>query len=488
MLVGVIIGGIARLVTPEDKEMDFLSFDPEVFFFLLLPPIIFEAGYSLKRKHFFDNFTPIVAYAFIGTLISTFIVGGLTFFLATSGVTTQVDKNNPMESLLFGALISAVDPVATLSIMGSPELQCDQLLYSLVFGESVLNDAIALVLFKTFRQYYDPDTADLTGADIPGAIVSFIFVSVGSIAIGIILGLTASFMYRHTRLYEYPKFETGLLFLFCYLCYSAAEAFGLSGIMAIFFQGILLSHYNSYNLSELSYVTAEQIFATLATVAETLVFLYMGLSVFTGAFNGWNPFTTILMLIFCIIARGCHIFPLTAVVNMCRSPTNQIPRKMQIVLWFVGLRGAIAFALACDMPGPNAKAYKANTLAICIFTTIVCGGVTEKILTRYGMKTGDSSEVVLQHGTNPYETLVPPQARRSNSMTAQVSVSVKSMFKKLDNEWLKPLFGGSGRGGRRGPKISEHMHDEDVRDGVAERGEEHELSFLRDDEEDADAR
>ena len=78
---------------------------------------------TTTNTSFFANITPIVAYAFVGTLVSTFVVGGLVFSLAKMGLTSSVDETNPMESLLFGALISAVDPVATLSIMGSPELQ-----------------------------------------------------------------------------------------------------------------------------------------------------------------------------------------------------------------------------------------------------------------------------------------------------------------------------------------------------------------------------
>ena len=110
-----------------------------------------------------------------GTLISCFVVGYLTFFVGKTGLVSGIDPNNPMEALLFGALISAVDPVATLSIMGSPELQCDQLLYSLVFGESVLNDAIAIVLFKTFHKYYDPEAPDLgQGSDSYGAPCLFV--------------------------------------------------------------------------------------------------------------------------------------------------------------------------------------------------------------------------------------------------------------------------------------------------------------------------
>ena len=231
-------------------------------------------------------------------------------------------------------------------------------------------------------RYYDPEVDNLDGADIPAAMAAFLFVSIGSILVGVSLGLASSYIYKHTQLYEYPKFETAMLFLFCYLCYSLAEALGLSGIMALFFNGILLSHYNSYNLSETAYVTAEQIFATLAVVCETIVFLYMGLSVFTGSFAKWKPLVSILTLGFCVLARAAHIFPLTWLCNLCRRPNNKIPKQMQFVLWFVGLRGAIAFALAENMPGPNKQSYVANTLFICIFTTVVCGGVTEKILTR----------------------------------------------------------------------------------------------------------
>jgi sodium/hydrogen exchanger 8 len=137
MLVGVVIGGIARLNV---TDLTLFSFSPELFFFVLLPPIIFEAGYSLEKKGFFDNIGAIVSliiinvmksslmqlsnlfllsqclYAFGGTIISAFAVGWLTFMFAQNGLIGHVDQDNAMEALLFGALISAVDPVATLSM------------------------------------------------------------------------------------------------------------------------------------------------------------------------------------------------------------------------------------------------------------------------------------------------------------------------------------------------------------------------------------
>ena len=129
------------------KELDYINFDPNLFFFVLLPPIIFEAGYQLQSKSFFRNFTTILFYAVGGTFISTFVIGGLTYMAAKLGM-IAVDNGSPLESMMFGALISAVDPVATLSIMGNPEINCHKLLYSLIFGESVLNDAVSIVLFK----------------------------------------------------------------------------------------------------------------------------------------------------------------------------------------------------------------------------------------------------------------------------------------------------------------------------------------------------
>jgi len=146
--IGMVVGLIAKLST---EQLELWVFSPELFFFVFLPPIIFKTGYSLNQKDFFDIIGAIVLFAMVGTIISTFTVGGITWYVARHGwVTGFVVEPSPMEALLFGALISAVDPVAMLSIMGNAELRCDRLLYSLVFGESVLNDAIAISLFRIF--------------------------------------------------------------------------------------------------------------------------------------------------------------------------------------------------------------------------------------------------------------------------------------------------------------------------------------------------
>lgn len=370
----------------------------------------------------------------IGTMVSTFVVGFGIFYIAKWGWLGEqvINTHNPMEALLFGALISAVDPVATLSIMGSPELNCDPLLYSLVFGESVLNDAIAISLFRVFLKYYDPDGPDFSGSEIPSALLSFATVSVLSILVGVTMGLGASYLYKHTLLSDYPNLETSLLFCFCYLCYATAEAMELSGIMALFFNGIVLSHYNSYNLSPTAHVASEQIFSTVATVTETIVFVYMGMIVFTGKFYAFSFKFSLAGLFLCLVGRFFNIFPLSFMANLCRGEDEKIPVQMQCVLWFAGLRGAIAFALAVNMPGSHADIYATSTLFICIFTTVVCGGCTEMILTHFGMKQTSDSMSSDRDG-------VPSSPRRHRHELK----GLKRVWKTFDDEVLKDYFGGS---------------------------------------------
>jgi sodium/hydrogen exchanger 8 len=445
LIIGMVIGGIARL-TVDDLKL--FEFSPEVFFFFLLPPIIFEAGYSLDRKGFFQNIGAITLYAILGTMISTFTVGILCFYAAKVGLIRDIDVENPMEALLFGALISAVDPVATLSILGNAELHCDPLLYSLVFGESVLNDAIAISLFKTFFKFYNPDGPDWSESEIPNALLSFIIVSSLSIVLGVGLGLGASWLYKHTELSDYPSLETALLLCFCYLCYSGAEAVGLSGILSIFFQAVVLSHYNSYNLSATAHVASEQIFSTFATLTETMVFIYMGMGVFTGRFQNWDIKFSILALAFTFIGRFLNIIPLSWLANQCRRGQQKIPGNMQVVLWFAGLRGAIAFALAENMPGPNKEVYATATLSICIFTTVICGGFTERMLTVFGMKGEPEREEEDEEGWSLSRlSYTPPTQPREGSVSElarrHVYEGVKGIWNQFDDQFLKPHFGGS---------------------------------------------
>ncbi|KAG8586702.1 hypothetical protein GDO81_005457 [Engystomops pustulosus] len=130
-----------------------VTFDPEVFFNILLPPIIFHAGYSLKKRHFFRNIGSILTYAFFGTAVSCFIIGNLMYgVVRLMKLVGQLNgKFYYTDCLFFGAIISATDPVTVLAIFN--ELRADVDLYALLFGESVLNDAVAIVLSSSIVAY-----------------------------------------------------------------------------------------------------------------------------------------------------------------------------------------------------------------------------------------------------------------------------------------------------------------------------------------------
>jgi len=169
---------------------------------------------------------------------------------------------------------------------------------------------------------------DVGGGEIAFAVVEFLGISVGSLVSGVACGLLCSYICKHSDLKDYPKYEIVLLFLFAYGSYALAEAIGLSGIMAIFFAGIVLAHYNSYNLSPTSNVTAEEIFEAFAAMAETFVFVYMGMGIFTGRFTQWNVGFIVLAILFCLIGRAFNTFPLAYLSNKKR--TQKIPPKMQV--------------------------------------------------------------------------------------------------------------------------------------------------------------
>ena len=181
-----------------------------------------------------------------------------------------------MRSLLFGSLISATDPVATLTLMGSPIIGAPPVLYALVFGEAVLNDAVAIVLYKSFEAFL---TVPFDSSTVMQALVQFVWVSFGSLGVGVAVALCASFMFKQTNFRAMPHFEITLILLFAFGSYFLSECLHLSGIMALFFCGLGLAHYNSTNISEITQHVTHDAFKSLAQICETFVFVYLGITI-----------------------------------------------------------------------------------------------------------------------------------------------------------------------------------------------------------------
>ncbi|XP_017046205.1 sodium/hydrogen exchanger 8 [Drosophila ficusphila] len=350
-------------------------FSPMGFFLVLLPPIIFESGYNLHKGNFFQNIGSILVFAIFGTTISALVIGAGIYLLGLAEVAFRLSFS---ESFAFGSLISAVDPVATVAIFHA--LDVDPILNMLVFGESILNDAISIVLTASITQSANANAEASTGEAMFSALKTFCAMFFASAGIGVIFALISALLLKHIDLRKHPSLEFAMMLMFTYAPYVLAEGIHLSGIMAILFCGIVMSHYTHFNLSTVTQITMQQTMRTLAFIAETCVFAYLGLAIFSFKHQVELSFV-IWAIVLCLIGRACNIFPLAFLVNKFRE--HKINNKMQFIMWFSGLRGAISYALSLHLNLDSQEKRHViitTTLIIVLFTTLVLGGSTMPLL------------------------------------------------------------------------------------------------------------
>ncbi|XP_069320549.1 sodium/hydrogen exchanger 6 isoform X3 [Eulemur rufifrons] len=449
MIYGLLVGLVLRygIHVPSDVNNVTLScevqsspttllvtFDPEVFFNILLPPIIFYAGYSLKRRHFFRNLGSILAYAFLGTAISCFVIGSIMYgCVALMKVTGQLAGDFYFtDCLLFGAIVSATDPVTVLAIFH--ELQVDVELYALLFGESVLNDAVAIVLSSSIVAYQpagdNSHTFDVTA--MFKSIGIFLGIFSGSFAMGAATGVVTALVTKFTKLREFQLLETGLFFLMSWSTFLLAEAWGFTGVVAVLFCGITQAHYTYNNLSTESQHRTKQLFELLNFLAENFIFSYMGLTLFTFQNHVFNPTFVVGAFIAIFLGRAANIYPLSLLLNLGRR--SKIGSNFQHMMMFAGLRGAMAFALAIRDTATYARQMMfSTTLLIVFFTVWVFGGGTTAMLSCLHIRVGvDSDQEHLG---------IPENERRT---TKAESAWLFRIWYNFDHNYLKPLLTHSG--------------------------------------------
>ncbi|XP_067121940.1 sodium/hydrogen exchanger 6-like isoform X1 [Centruroides vittatus] len=390
-----------ELTDVSSKKLDQkATFDPEIFFNIILPPVIFNAGYSLKKRYFFRNLGTIMSYAFLGTTISCVVIGGVMYSFLQLMSYLQFSFT---DCLYFGAIISATDPVTVLAIFS--DLHVDVNLYALVFGESVLNDAVAIVLSESISSYVE-NFQGQSGFEASSAFKSlgnFCYIFLCSFLIGSLMGCSTAALTKFTRLCELPLLESCLFFLMSYSTFLMAEAAQLTGIVAVLFCGICQAHYTYNNLSDESRARTKQLFELLSFLAESFIFTYIGVSMFTYRKHTWNFGFILIAFLAIAIGRALNIYPLTFLVNLGRH--NKIPLSFQHILYFAGLRGAIAFALAIrNTLSEQRRLILTTTSLIAIVTVIICGGFTTTLLTWLGIPIGIEDEREMVQFGSPKKT------------------------------------------------------------------------------------
>jgi NhaP-type Na+/H+ or K+/H+ antiporter len=406
-----------------DVARSILSFSPNVFYIALLPPILFNSGYELERDMFMRHIKPIVLYACAGTTISGFATGFLLYLVKWLG---WLGDFNPslLELLTFGALIAATDTVSVLGVLKAKRV--DPHLFSLVFGESALNDGVAIVLFKTLADMLADaeDVSPLTAAY--DFFLDFTIEAIGSPLLGIVFSFLAALVFKHVDFRGQRIIELSLYMLLMYVPFVLAEISYLSGIVTIFFAGMSARRYIEPNLTEETKENAKVIFKLASYLSETCIFLHVGLSIFgfKGSFKwGFIGFAFIAAL----AGRAMSIYPLSILFNLSlkevvhnplldcdddssvgsastastgssmslrrrkmrrrrKTPAKRkdkvVPFSFMHILWFAGLRGAVAYACAQNFPNVNGNSdtFLAATIIIVLVTVIVMGGATEPLI------------------------------------------------------------------------------------------------------------
>ncbi|XP_015266468.1 PREDICTED: sodium/hydrogen exchanger 7 isoform X2 [Gekko japonicus] len=423
-----------------------VTFDPEVFFNILLPPIIFHAGYSLKKRHFFRNLGSILAYAFFGTAVSCFIIGNLMYGVVKlmKLVGQLSDKFYYTDCLLFGAIISATDPVTVLAIFN--ELHADVDLYALLFGESVLNDAVAIVLSSSIVAY-QPTGGNVHAFDAAAFFKSvgvFLGIFSGSFMMGAVTGVVTALVTKFTKLHCFPLLETALFFLMSWSTFLLAEACGFTGVVAVLFCGITQAHYTYNNLSVESRSRTKQLFEVLHFLAENFIFSYMGLALFTFQKHIFSPIFIIGAFIAIFLGRAAHIYPLSFFLNLGRR--HKIRWNFQHMMMFAGLRGAMAFALAIRDTATYAHQMMfTTTLLIVFFTVWVIGGGTTPMLSWLNIRVGVDPDQDPPPSNDSFQVLQGdgPDLDRRNR-TKQESAWIFRLWYSFDHNYLKPTLTHSG--------------------------------------------
>uniref|UniRef100_A0A3Q3JUA3 Sodium/hydrogen exchanger n=1 Tax=Monopterus albus TaxID=43700 RepID=A0A3Q3JUA3_MONAL len=361
IVVGLLIGGIIKAIKQTAPVLD-----SKLFFLYLLPPIILDAGYFLPIRPFTENMGTILVFAVVGTLWNAAFIGGMMYGVCQiEGA--QLGHVDLLSCLLFGAIISAVDPVAVLAVF--EEIHINELLYILVFGESLLNDAVTVVLYHLFEEF--SHAGIVTVGDAFLGVVCFFVVSLGGVMVGTIYGILGAFTSRftsHTRVIE-PLF----VFLYSYMAYLSAEVFHLSGIMSLIACGVTMRPYVEANISHKSYTTIKYFLKMWSSVSETLIFIFLGVSTVAGP-HAWNWTFVIFTVILCLVSRVLGVMGLTYIINKFRIV--KLTKKDQFIVAYGGLRGAIAFSLGFLLTNNEMKNMFLTAIITVIFFTVFVQGMT----------------------------------------------------------------------------------------------------------------
>jgi CPA1 family monovalent cation:H+ antiporter len=362
---------IAGLIIGVSKVLPPITMTPDLVLLIFLPALLFEASWNLDIKALRRDWLCITVLATIGCIVCMFAVAAILHFVGGMNVQT---------ALLFGAMVSATDPVSVVAMFR--QMGIDKRLTMILEGESLFNDGTAVVLFRIVLAVM------LSGGQwsLANSAMSFFLVVFGGAALGAAFGYIAS---RITSAFDDHLLEITLTMVTAYGTFIAAEHLHVSPVIAVVFAGIVLGNYGSRTgMSVTTRLAVNSFWEYAAFLVNSLLFLLIGLQVDITLIQKHAQLIAYGVLAV-IVSRMFVVYGICPFVSTKRLP---IPDSWRHLLAWGGLRGALVMAMALSLPlnFPDREAIINLTFGVVLFTLLVPGLTMEPLVRALGMMSKDN--------------------------------------------------------------------------------------------------
>jgi CPA1 family monovalent cation:H+ antiporter len=357
--VGLVTAGIILAILPFAPKVNLTK---DLIFTALLPPLLFEAAFYIHWNQLRRDFSVIVVLATLGVLLSACVTAtGMHYLVHWQW----------LGALVFGVLIAATDPVSVIATF--KESKASGRLLVLIEAESLLNDGTAAVAFGVVLALASGQ--QLTSFEIT---IMFLRTIGGGILCGGVVALGALLLAGRT---DDHLVEISFTTVAAYGSFLLADHFGLSGVLATITAGLVMGNFKSLNaISERGKEAVDAFWEYAAFVANSLVFLLIGMHEAHQNFvTIWLPAVIAIALV--TLGRAVGIYPCCLIFS--RS-SLRVTMKHQHVLFWGGVRGALALALALGLPSEVAQREEIITISFAVVAfSVFVQGLTVKPLLRF---------------------------------------------------------------------------------------------------------
>ena len=370
-IVGLVVAGVLIALLPIAPQ---LPLSRELIFNVLLPPLVFEAALQLEWRRFRDELPLTLSLAFAGVAIAAAVVAsGMHFVAGWSWI----------GAALFGVLIAATDPVSVIAAFR--EMRCQPRVSMVVESESLLNDGVAAVGFAIL-------SAIAAGAspDAASVVPAFLWTLGGGVAIGLAVSAAILLIVGRT---DDPLVEITLTAIAAYGAFLIAEHFHASGIISALSAGLMIGSFGTRFLSAEGHERVGHAWEFFAFLANSLVFILIGMNVADQPLRALGSAAAAIAIVLVLAGRGLSIYPLAM---LFRASRWRLPATYQHTLFWGGLRGALALALALAVPTtvPERTAIIVTAFVVVAFSILVQGLTMPWLIQRFGLGGKDRVEAV----------------------------------------------------------------------------------------------